>query len=213
MINFAAQLLTDATISAASTGIIIWLFREWISERLKGAIKNEYDQKLETHKAELKARSDVEIERLRSQLSIAAVEHQIRFSGLHEKRAEVIATTYSLLQEVYGSLGSYVDMIQLEGGLTREQRRKAAAEAHKLFSDYYIKHRIFLPTATAEKLNSINRRSMDTYTEFYLTVDVPIAGGESKTEERFEIYKRVKVEIRAACVELEDEFRRLLGDE
>lgn len=36
--------------------ILVWLFRNWISERLKQSIQHEYSQKLETYKAELNSK-------------------------------------------------------------------------------------------------------------------------------------------------------------
>lgn len=49
--------------------------------------------------AEMKAASDRSIEEFKSQLGLAAVEHEVRFSALHEKRAEVIAEVYKRLAE------------------------------------------------------------------------------------------------------------------
>jgi hypothetical protein len=37
---------------------------------------------------------DAEIERLKTSLQMTALEHQVRFSKLHEKRAKVIADLY-----------------------------------------------------------------------------------------------------------------------
>ncbi|WLE97212.1 MAG: hypothetical protein QTN59_21385 [Candidatus Electrothrix communis] len=56
-------ILASITSSTVITGILAFLFRTWISERLKGAIKNEYDEKLETHKANLRAETEVELEK------------------------------------------------------------------------------------------------------------------------------------------------------
>ena len=36
--------------------ILVWLFRNWISERLKQSIQHEYSQELETYKAELNSK-------------------------------------------------------------------------------------------------------------------------------------------------------------
>lgn len=211
LIDFVVQVITSAAVSTAISGALIWFFRLWISERLKSAIKNEYDQKLETHKAQLKAQSDVEIERLRSQLSIAATEHEVRFSRLHEKRGEVIAETYSLLQELHTRLTNYVAIMEMSGDPPREERRAKAVDAHKSFRDYYVKNLIFLPKTTAGKLSSIDQRSVQTFNEFVLSVD--LAKGSGDATKWLEIFQRVKGEIKVALDELEDEFRQLLGDE
>jgi len=84
---FATAGITGTVAASA----ILWLSKNWISEKIKGRIKVEYDSQLEILKAKLKSESDVEVERLKSQLSIAAAERQFRFSKLHEKRADAIA--------------------------------------------------------------------------------------------------------------------------
>ena len=54
--------------SAAGGGLVVWLFRTWISTRIKTAIQYEYDQKLETHKARIKTESEQSILELQSEM-------------------------------------------------------------------------------------------------------------------------------------------------
>src|SRR5215469_2732514 len=67
-------------------------------------IKTALNQRLlldsEGFKAQLKASADTEIERLKVSLQMSALEHEVRFSKLHEKRAEVIAELYGRLMEI-----------------------------------------------------------------------------------------------------------------
>jgi hypothetical protein len=210
MVEFLIQLITSAAVSTALAAALLWLSRLWISERLKSAIKSEYDQKLETHKAQLKAQSDIEIERLRSQLSIAATEHEVRFFRLHEKRGEVIAETYKLLQDLHQRLANYVSIIEFSNDPPREERRGNAVSSHKLFIDFYAKNTIFLPKTTAKMLDSINSQCVDAFNEFALNIDKQEEAKDSTQWLR--IFQRVKGEIRIAMDQLEDEFRRLLGD-
>ena len=53
MLDVLTVVLSSAAISAALISAILWLSRAWISERLRNAIKFEYDRKLESHTAEL----------------------------------------------------------------------------------------------------------------------------------------------------------------
>lgn len=53
------EIIRSAVSGAAAAALLIWLFREWISVRLKSGIQHEYDQKLEAHKAQLKAEQEV----------------------------------------------------------------------------------------------------------------------------------------------------------
>ncbi len=212
VIDFIVQLIASAAVSVALSGLLLWMIRSWLSERLKNAIKHEYEQKLETHKAQLKAQSDVELEKLRSQLNITATEHEVRFARLHEKRAEVIAETYSLLKELYTRLGDYVKIFEPAGDAPREQRREAVRTAFQNFRAYYVNRIIFFPKVTANKLEQIELQLVKTFNEFFFIVD---RGKEfdSSINKWMEIFGRVQGEIKEALNELEDEFRRLLGDE
>ena len=47
---------------------VVWFLREWISARLRQGIQHEYDQKLETHKAQLKTESEKSILELQNEI-------------------------------------------------------------------------------------------------------------------------------------------------
>lgn len=211
--DFVVQLIASASVSVALSGLLLWITKSWISERLQQAIKSEYDQKLETHKAQLKAQADVEIEKLRSQLSISATEHEVRFSHLHELRAEVIAETYALLKTMYSRLANYVKIFEPAGDTPKEQRRMEAAEAHQNFRQYYSTKLIFLPKATSAKLEAIDLQLVKTFNEFVFGVEMKEKAGAGGFEKWMEIFDRLNGEIKTALGELEDEFRRLIGDE
>ena len=150
------EIYTALLVSILGTGLVNFIFRTWISERIKNAIKNEYDQKLETHKAILKSQSDVEIERLKSQLALVGIEHQIRFSKLHEMRATVVADTYEKLRDLHHRLSEYVQIFEPAGGKPKDQRRQIAYESHESFRSYFQTKLIFFPKSTADKLEKIN---------------------------------------------------------
>ncbi|MGH9680998.1 MAG: hypothetical protein ACRD4Y_13705, partial [Candidatus Acidiferrales bacterium] len=79
---------------------VAWVARTVVSRLL--------DRDIEGFKAKLKADADIEIERLKSSLEIAAREHEIRFSRLHARRAEVIDELYKFLVEAPGPAWTYV---------------------------------------------------------------------------------------------------------
>src|SRR5262245_20758283 len=86
------SLVTILTSIVGSSGVaaaVSWVMNTLVAEKVRNAIKHEYDEKLESHKAQLKAAMDIElegykaklsaenaaaIERLKSQLLIAASE-------------------------------------------------------------------------------------------------------------------------------------------
>ena len=185
--------------------------RSWISERLKNAIKSEYDQKLETHKSQLKAQSDIEMEKFKSSLSITAAERHVKFSKLHEERAKVIADTYALLKDVYVSVQDYVSIVELVGIKPRDERRKIASDAHLALRQYYPKKIIYIPKTTVEKLVAIDMELVKTFNEFARNIDIQNGTGDSK--KWYDIFEKMQGEMKEALNDLEDEFRKLLGDE
>lgn len=194
-------------------GFFNWLFREWISERIKNSIANEYAQKLETHKSSLKSLADVELEKLRSQLAQASIEHQVKFSKLHELRAEIIANTYERLKDLYMKLGDYVKLFEPVGDKSQKERRELAAQAHKFFNDYFQGKLIFFPKTTADKLQEINLDLVRAFNQFAINVEMAGHNRQNSTENWIKVFETVNVEIKEALVEIECEFRALLGEQ
>ena len=61
---------------------------------------------------------------MRAALKISATEHELRFSALHEKRAETIAQTYALLKELFFRLADYVKIFEPAGANRRTNAAK-----------------------------------------------------------------------------------------
>jgi len=101
--------------AAVVGGLVSWIVNLWLSERIKGRIKSEYDEKLETHKAQLKAQGDIELEKLRIELNTLAARKQFQFSHLHEKRAEVLADIYASLREAVSAVREYTKAFEAGG--------------------------------------------------------------------------------------------------
>lgn len=76
--EFALSLLSAAGVSAALTGVVIWLARNWIGERLRNSIRHEYDLKLSTLNNELRTQADAQAAQLKA--SIERESEKIRFA-------------------------------------------------------------------------------------------------------------------------------------
>lgn len=203
-------ILSSAVVSAISTAVLLWLTKSWVGERLKNAIRSEYDEKLETHKAQLKSTSEVEIERLKSQLNIAANENNILFSRLHETRAEVIAETYSLLRGLFAAVEEHVNPGAPLEDQSRNEKYNNVLTSFNSFRDYHPKKQIFLPKAIAEKISIINSELLIAINLFDRRVKRKT--GHDSLDDWMAIDEKVNEDIKAALNELEDELRKLLGD-
>jgi hypothetical protein len=208
----ALTILTSSSVSGALTLALIWFTRSWISERLKNAIKHEYDQKLVAFQAQVKAAHDIQLERLRADLQIAASERQIRYQKLHDRVAETVAQTYALLQRLKGTVTTYVSDLKWSSAPSDDELRAKIGAAIKEFRDYYPPRRIYLPQDIAKKvddfamkLSSITRQQTS------------IQEGQGKMshdrlwEQANKIAEMMDKEIPHVFGQLESEFRKLLG--
>lgn len=212
-IEFTKEVLASSVVSAILVAILAFLFRSWLTNRLKQSIKHEYDHLLESHKSQLKSQSETNLERLRADLAIAASEKQFKFAKLHEQRANVIAETYSLLKQTHLKLGNYVKIFEPAGDKPIDERRQDFIDAFNSFIAFYPTKRIFLPKQTVEKVDSIYTQINHTYHDFFYGVDMVEKARGDSTKKWMALFEKVRDEMTEALEEMENEFRKLLGDE
>lgn len=223
--DFALTVMSSAAVSAALSGLLLWITKTWIAERLKHVIRAEYDSKLEshkaqlkaeydkqleTHKAQLKARSEVEIEQLKSSLNIAANQRNTTFSHLHTRRVDVIANTYAKLKKLHDCVANYVKPLELSGEHSTEERRKDVFEASADFSPYYSQNQIFLSQPVAEVIRQMNQELISISNLFIFTVDLPPT---PDFHQWIKITEKFEGNVKDALEGLEKQLRELLGDE
>lgn len=207
--DFAVQTVTSIFSGLGGAGLLVWIFRTWVSEKLKNSIRAEFDMKLESYKTQIKAAADVELEQLRSRLAIQAKEHDVVFSKLHERRSEIIADIYAKLKRVQLCLGEYTAAFELAGEKPRDERGQDFFDAYKEFFDVFNNNAIFLPANPAksiEELNKVMLRSGNEFTYFVRNERYP------RWHEKWtEIEEHCQNAIPTIIAELEVTFRKLLG--
>src|SRR4051812_21797780 len=109
-------ILSSAGVSAILAAAMVFLAKNWISERLKAAIKSEYDQQLESHKSQLKAQGDTQLEQFKAQLHIAAAERSIRLTRVFEKTVETVSGTYERLLAFHDAVAEYTNVFEWPEG-------------------------------------------------------------------------------------------------
>jgi len=113
------ELLTNVGTTLAS-GTVVMGAAAFVITTL---VSRHLTREVESFKMGLKRDADAANERLKNSLQIVALEHQIRFSKLHEKCAEVIGELYTRLIDVEKGFGQFV---VLDGHETDSQKQKAA---------------------------------------------------------------------------------------
>lgn len=187
----------------------------------------------EGFKSQLKASSDAEIERLKVSLQMSALEHEVRFSKLHEKRADVIAELHRQLVELSMLAHQYATeergFFSGDGGFFGTTtfkpmgepdspsdllgKEKAIAHSHEVAEKANQKsgelrrflafHKIYLPADIDDLFGEFWRAAQANFTNL---------AHESRRDKRAYEFDAFQNAIYKAEVALEREFRKLLGD-
>lgn len=123
-----------------------WLIKKLVSEAMA--------RESAVFESALKAKADAEIERLRHSLQMSALEHQVRFSKLHERRAEVVAELYKLLLEAHSAGWNFI----LNNPRSPNEEDRAREKFRELCNFIDI-NRIYLPTPICDLLDKFKGKS------------------------------------------------------
>jgi hypothetical protein len=182
----------------------------------KSVINHFLARDVEKFKALLQANADMEIEKLKNSLQMVAHEHQVRFSKLHEKRAEVIADLHARLVDAERDGSRFITVEAWDD----DTRREAYNATHKkIVGLYYFveKNRIYLPEPVCELLASFVEEvrkgmiGMNTYAPFEPSANP--RHNETRVSVVTHVYESFQGTIPAARKVLESEFRKMLGAE
>lgn len=217
--SIVAAVLGDAII----VGVLGWLGRSLLSnlmlrdmKRFEIELKAKSDSTIEQLKSELKAKSDSTIEQLKSQLQIRSMEHQVRFSGLHEKRALVIAELNSLIIESLWEAESFLSLMESTNEPNKVDKHNVAINKLVELYRYFDKHQIYLPEHLCKIIEKfvINVRTHVSGFGRYLSWDEDSILEHTRIEKHrawTSGWEANRNDVPIVRKELEDEFRKLLA--
>jgi hypothetical protein len=194
--------------SAVLLAAVAWL--------LQSALAAWIAKDAERFKASLKADADKEVESLKHSLQMIATEHQVRFSKLHEDRAEVIGELYKKLTHVYFHGERFV--ITSENN-PAPYKKEEFEDMRKELTDVFFfieEHRIYLPESVCALLDKHlgQVRSTVVAAGIFGQIENP---NEQTMQQSFDAftkaYEDFETDIPAARKSLETEFRKMLGAE
>jgi hypothetical protein len=170
---------------------------------------------IERFKHDLTSTAASAIEKTRHELRLAATEHNIHYSKLHERRAEVIATLYRKLVETYWAYYGFVSPLEVHGEPTKLEKFGEVHQAAATLFRYFEENRIFLPSEICETITNFlegMRRSASNFGMTLLVARDDASVDAQKTmrkawKDAWGYFDRGIVEPRTA---LERDFRALL---
>jgi hypothetical protein len=165
---------------------------------------------------EIKAKADATIEQLKNELQLRTIEHQIKLSRLHEKRANVIADMNALLAEVMWEAESFLSPMEFSGEPDKRQKQQVAMNKLTEFFRYFDKNRIYLPAELCETMENIALQVRQHVIKFgvYLHWDEEALmehTRKEKTDAWIGGWTALKTDIPTIRAQLENEFRALLN--
>src|SRR5690348_14609463 len=133
------------------SGIIIYIGKRVVDKSLDIGVeryKSTLEKDLETHKAALLKQT----EEFRANLQMLTLEHQIRYTKLHEERGLSVKETYSLLIDLNHKLEYFTTMLQGPEWVTDQERENAARESYQKLNVFFQKNHIYYPEVICNDL-------------------------------------------------------------
>ncbi|WP_127840967.1 hypothetical protein QZL74_36910 (plasmid) [Burkholderia gladioli pv. alliicola] len=206
--NFWQTALFAVGGNAALLAVLGWLAKSLLEKLLT--------KDVERFKASLASEAQSATERLKHDLQLTAVEHQVRFANLHEKRAQVIADLYGLLVEAYWATSGFVSPAEWAGEPDKKQKYVTAMNAIADFFRFFEKSRIYLPKPICDQLEEFVNGMRKKAVGFGIYVrmedlNLPVHALEQKHKVWHESWEFFEHQVPPARAALEDELRGILG--
>lgn len=227
--TFVQIILTSLGASTVLTTLLTFLFREWISTRIRCSIQNEYTTQQERLKSDLqsqieekKAQLQGELEGLRAGYRKTLDENQVRFGKLHVDQAEVLRELYKQLMTLREGSKALTTIPKFGG--TREdyyekydQVSNAVSKTYGECKDYFLINRLFLSESLAKNIEYFLREIFENIDLFDVHNDqecLKEADNEDRrmaAQERQKAKHRIFRENQELFQEIERQFREILG--
>lgn len=209
-----SDILLTAGVSTALSTLVMFVFRTWLSERIKGSIQSEYQIKMENLKSQLKAESDQTLERLKNELQMASAERHVRFSKAFDQTAQTAAVAYEKLLALNDAVLDYTKSLELSDMPSQADCRKVVSERYADFMTYFRPKSLYLPSETAKRVQALHKKLHSTALNFMFRVEKRM---EPKSVKEPDLDLWVKTEsimhdeMPELLESLADHFRKLLG--
>ena len=210
ILETGASIITSLGGGAAIVfGLSNYLGKRWADRALQ-------DQRQEHARLNLELAHQLGLltEQTKNALQMSALEHQVRFSKLHEERAQRIADLYGRIVELSVACARYVYQ------LGQVNRQEGYSELEKRLSDYSLffdASQIYLPEHICILLENLVSALRKPVIGVFVYSGVNAQANDVVQNEKNETFvaavKAFEAEIPAAKKALKDEFRKMLGVE
>lgn len=152
-----------------------------------------------------------DIKKFENDLKIKAIEHQTRFQGLHEKRAEILADFYKAVIsfEMYFKEHAHPTNQKLTSDEDLPHSREIASR-YDYLEKAYLENKIYFNMETCRLIDALVNALSD-IKEFSHTMKIGLTTGESQRAIRIPSYQGIAEKISPVKLQVENSFRKVLG--
>jgi len=163
----------------------------------------------------IKYRLSRQLEEFKQSLQQKMLEYQIRFSSLHEKRAEVLGELYGRLKQFQVSVDDLISPMEGMGIPPKKELTGIVNKRIDAFQTYLRRNRIYLPENLCEQIDSAYVQMRYIAGEFAIYIhedesNIDTNLMKQKMKIWHEGWKKMSGPIPETVTKLESEFRKLI---
>ena len=194
--------------------VIPTLIGLYITEKVKGNVKSNFDKKLEN----LKQEHYIDITKFQAEINALKTKENFKFTKLHEKRLIVLENIYKLLNKASKELSVYVSPVKLTPQNTKFEDYENNLQinyvnAHNEFASFFNDNKIYLNETVIGLIENYLNEVSDIYKDYSANHMLKNMGDNSNAEIRtkaFTAYKKMPEKVNPIKKEIENKFREIL---
>ncbi len=201
------------TIIMTSVGgsAILFAALAWVT---KSIINHFLSKDIEKFKHRLENKSQKEMMHLQSSLQQYVFEHQVLFSKLHERRANIMAEIYGKLYEFYWAACAFLKHYHSSDNTKKTALLTKLEKEGDEFKDFFDKHRIYFNEETCSLIDKLVDSLNEAYIPLGMYVEENSPTNREKSHER-EVWRKgadiMMKRVPMIISSLESSFRQILG--
>lgn len=198
-------------------GLVPTLLTLYLNERVKGSVKNSFDEKLE----EMKKEHSIKIASFKTELDSLKAKENFKFTKLHEKRFEVLQKTYQYVNENIVFLSRLVSIYKaVPDDVSKEENEKKLRlnfdNSFDEFKNYYSINLIFFSEEIESLLNKYFEVSRLINVKYFIAEEINTQySNEFLVDVKsfsLDATKIINEELIPIKKQIEIKFRELLGE-
>jgi methionine salvage enolase-phosphatase E1 len=187
--------------AAVLLAVVAWLIRSLIRYLLT--------KDIEKYKFDLKREADKELEAIKASLNIEALTHQIRFSKLHDRRADVIEKLYTKIVALETASGCLEAEFQMDDYDELKQKADLLIDRYFDVHSFIEGNKIYFSENLSDNIKKFNALY------FNLSIGIYYQSKPGNIEEFIKAFKKEREKFHSQNKKIkaviESDFRKLLG--